>query len=341
METSAANKIINIKSYRVAIAAITIITVLFTHTIRASLTKSDSFEYYILIYTIIYTAIIWAFNLSFYSLERKYLTNRTYIQKFIIRSLLTIILGITIVFIAVKINPLLGDISQAAFRKKSVFIKGFLFDVLVLITVFATDLLERTQKAELENQKLLNQNLSVQLQLLKQQIKPHFLFNSLTNLKSLVKEKDERAEEFIIHLSELYRYLLQTKNEDKVTLIEDLKILESYIFMLKTRFEDNIGFFITIDEKLYESYIPLLTFQALVENCVKHNIISKDKPLKVSIYNSDNKIIVKNNLQEKKVKRISNHIGLSNLKKRYLLISGKEIEINKTENEFIVSLPVI
>jgi two-component system, LytTR family, sensor kinase len=332
---------IDINSYRIAIAIITVIAVSVTKAIHNSILQPESNESFIIAFTIIYAVIIWSFNLGYYSFAGRYLNKLTYGKSFFVRIIGTFILGFAIVFAFMQYGPIIRSVYHISANKSPIIVRGIFFNILVLVTIYATDLLEKTQKIEIENQKLINQNLSTQLQLLKQQIKPHFLFNSLNNLKSLIKEKDGKAEDFIIHLAELYRYLLQTNTEDKITIEEDIKILESYIFMLRSRFTDCLEFFIEMDRKLYRSFVPPLTFQILIENCVKHNIISKTKPLKIDIISFTNRIMVRNNLQEKKLLADSNCFGLSNLQQRYLLICNRPIEVIKDDKEFTVSLPII
>lgn len=194
------------------------------------------------------------------------------------------------------------------------------------------------KKIENDLKRLKNNNLNAQLQLLKQQISPHFLFNALSTLQSITKEEDTKN--YILQLSNIYRYLLQKNDDDFVCLQEEIQFVNSYLYILKERFEDGLNIDINIDDDAIRKLIPPLSLQILIENAVKHNIVSWEKPLQIEIYNEDDFIIVKNNLQPK-ASTLSFGIGLNNIKKRYDLLNNKNIEIKQDENFFIVKLPLI
>ena len=180
-----------------------------------------------------------------------------------------------------------------------------------------------------------------EFQLLKNQVNPHFLFNSFSTLMALIEEQPRQAIEYTEKLSDFFRKILQLKDEEVIPLKEELIIIEDYFFLLKKRFGDNIDLEINIAEELMKSFIPPMTLQILIENAVKHNVISKDKPLKIKIYSAKNEIIAENNLQPKKTREVSTGIGLENISKRYRLKTNKEPEIIMTDELFRVTLPVI
>ncbi|MBO7337467.1 MAG: histidine kinase [Paludibacteraceae bacterium] len=194
-----------------------------------------------------------------------------------------------------------------------------------------------------ELSKTKNENLETQLQLLKQQISPHFLFNSLNTLRCIATDNNTKS--YITQLSNVYRYLLTNnkyKDEDLVFLKDELEFTNSYLYILKERFEDALDINININDETLYTQIPPLALQVLIENATKHNVISMDSPLCINIYNEgDDKLVVSNNLQAKLSSEDSLGIGLDNIKKRYQLLSDKEIEIIKTEKDFTVKLPLI
>ena len=194
-----------------------------------------------------------------------------------------------------------------------------------------------------ELSKTKNENLETQLQLLKQQISPHFLFNSLNTLRCIATDNNTKS--YITQLSNVYRYLLTNnkyKDEDLVFLKDELEFTNSYLYILKERFEDALDININISDETLYTQIPPLALQVLIENATKHNVISMDSPLCINIYNEgDDKLVVSNNLQAKLSSEDSLGIGLDNIKKRYQLLSDKEIEIIKTEKDFTVKLPLI
>ena len=219
--------------------------------------------------------------------------------------------------------------------------RGFTINVIVLLLLYGIEQFYRSQQALVENEALKRENITAQFEVLKQQVNPHFLFNSLNILKTMVKAKEDQAEEYVLKLSEVYRYLLQSNLKDKVHVSEELSLLESYSYMLKVRFEDNISLEINLNKEANNSWMPPLILQLLVENCVKHNVVSQNKPLKIELFNTNEHIIIRNNLQPKRSVEPSTNIGLENLKKRYGLLTEKPVLIHKTEQYFEVLLPII
>jgi LytS/YehU family sensor histidine kinase len=198
---------------------------------------------------------------------------------------------------------------------------------------------------EFNKEKLLKENIQGQLQSLKAQISPHFLFNSLNSLSTLIAEDAEKAEEFVDQMARVYRYLLQTNqstaDEDQVnhltSLNNELAFIESYYHLLKTRYGEGMYLTINVDEKYLGYLIPPLTLQLLVENAVKHNVIRQSRPLTVEIMSTDDGFLrVQNNLQKKSISGMENlestQIGLVNIQTKYHLMA---------QNKSIVSEPVI
>ena len=197
-------------------------------------------------------------------------------------------------------------------------------------------------KRNVEEKELLNvKKLQVEFEALKRQINPHFLFNSLNSLSSLIATDSEKAERFVEEMSSFYRYLLQNNEEDLVTLRKELSFIESYNHLLTIRFGCGYQPTIQIEESLKDYLIPPLTLQLLVENAVKHNRIDPDEPLQLCLFTKDEKLYVQNNLL-KKVKMVTSHgIGLNNITSKYQLLNQPEVEISETETHFTVVLPLI
>ncbi len=218
-----------------------------------------------------------------------------------------------------------------------------LFFVYVAITIYELNYyFEEWQSSITETEKLKKANLQSQFDSLKNQVSPHFLFNSLNTLSSLIEEEPDKAVVFVNELSRVYRYLLQSNEKEMSTLEEELGFLQAYFFLLKTRFEEGISMDITIADKYKSSLIPPLTLQILVENAVKHNIISISKPLKIEVQSqNENELVIKNNLQKKTLNVASTGMGLANISAKFRLLNKPEIQIEETENSFIVTLPLI
>ncbi len=192
----------------------------------------------------------------------------------------------------------------------------------------------------IENEKLKTQNTKAQLDVLKNQVNPHFLFNSFNTLVSIIPDEPDIAVKFTTELSNFYRHILTFKNKELIPLEQELECIDSYIYLLKIRFQDNL----IIDKKLdpaYQSYfIAPMSLQILVENAIKHNIISQSKPLTISIFTKDGHICVENNYQIKRA-TTSTHTGLKNIQERYQLLVKKEIKIQNNEKFFKVCLPLL
>lgn len=199
----------------------------------------------------------------------------------------------------------------------------------------------RYKNVQLEAEILKKQNAEARFEALKNQISPHFLFNSFNVLSSLVYKDADTASKFIEQLSGVYRYLLNNQESRVVKLREELSFIDSYIFLLKIRFKNNLIIINSIDESLNDSYIAPVTLQLLIENAIKHNVVSRAEPLTIKLYNDTTHIIVENNIQLKEVKENSTNIGLKNLKERYNYLSGKDTLSVLSNGFFAVKIPLI
>jgi sensor histidine kinase YesM len=193
-----------------------------------------------------------------------------------------------------------------------------------------------------ETEELKKMNLQTQLEGLKSQINPHFLFNSLNSLSSLISENPRQAEKFLNEMSKTYRYLLRNNEEEFTTLATELQFIRSYFHLLKTRYGKGIQLRMEVDKGYENHLIAPLTLQLLVENAVKHNMILKDQPLVICMYVTPNEqLVVKNNLQRKTTGVISEKVGLKNIQDKYKLMNQSPITIEETKDEFTVSIPLI
>jgi hypothetical protein len=202
--------------------------------------------------------------------------------------------------------------------------------------------LQHWKQSVRQTEALEKRNLQSQLESLKNQVTPHFLFNSLNSLSGLVEEDPKRALRFIEELSGIYRYLLQSNEKPLTSLGKELEFIEAYFYLLQTRFEG--GLFLTKDiaPGLTEYLLPPLTLQILVENAVKHNMISESMPLHIKIYTDEGgNLIVLNNLQKRKSSVPSSKLGLVNISAKYQLLHQPDILINQTPTHFQVVVPLI
>jgi sensor histidine kinase YesM len=201
---------------------------------------------------------------------------------------------------------------------------------------------EKWRKVVDEAEQLKRENLQSQLEGLKGQVNPHFLFNSLNSLSSLISDDPDKAEKFLDEMSKVYRYLLRTNEDGLTTLEAEMQFIHSYFHLLKTRYGDGLDMETIIDERFCTYQLPPLTLQMLVENAVKHNMILKDYPLKILIMTTNSgKLVVSNNLQRKDRMVSSNKVGLTNIVNKYRLMKQEEITVRDDGKEFAVVVPLL
>jgi LytS/YehU family sensor histidine kinase len=185
------------------------------------------------------------------------------------------------------------------------------------------------------------ESLQAQLDALKTQVNPHFLFNNLNTLSAVIPDNPALAVDFVQQLSKVYRHILEVKNEQSILLKEELEVLKAYAFLLKTRFGDNLDISIRVpEENLHQKIVPL-SLQILMENAIKHNIVSSSKPLKIDVHAENGKLVVSNNLQKRQSLQESTGIGLDNIRNRYKLLGDQLVHVQQGPFSFIVSIPLI
>jgi two-component system LytT family sensor kinase len=220
-------------------------------------------------------------------------------------------------------------------------VRGILVNVMFYMFVNLLYQSSQNQQVGIELERTKADSLGAQYELLKQQVNPHFLFNSLNTLKYMVESNDKHSVNFILKLSDFYRFTLESRKMDLITLAEELEILKAYIFLLKARFEDGIDLSIEIDKKHNRSFIPPFTLQLLIENCIKHNVVSLERPLRIRLYSDNDSLVVENRLQLKRTPEASTGMGLDNINERYAHLFNKKIEIQPNEALFTIKLPII
>lgn len=221
-------------------------------------------------------------------------------------------------------------------------LRDFIITCIVTWSCYIIYLIRRQQLIQLENEQLRAENLQNQFEALKNQLNPHMLFNSLNTLRSLVRESQDKAQDYIQELSRVLRYTLQGQDVKKVPLAGEMEFVKAYIFLQAMRYEDNLVFDIAVDERLSEKLVPPMAVQLLIENAIKHNEISNRRPLTISIRNEGSDwISVSNPLQPKINAGPTTGVGLANLNKRYELLFQRQIVIERTEEMFCVKIPLL
>lgn len=227
-----------------------------------------------------------------------------------------------------------GSISNVIFS-------SFLITIVISLFMSGRSFLFNWRQAAINAERLERENISAKYENLKSQVNPHFLFNSLNALTNLVYEDQDKAAKFIKQLSEVYRYVLDTREQEVVPLEEELKFLRSYLFLQQIRFGGKLKVDINLNGTT--SMIAPLALQMLVENAIKHNVISEETPLLIRIYREDDFIVVENTLQPRQATNYhSPGVGLENIRKRYEFLRGElRVQVNKGQDDFTVKLPVI
>ena len=288
--------------------------------------------------TFLFALFIWYYNI----LTVPAYSSRDVANGFsIMRLAKSLLLGIAVMFILACIQQFL--LSHLNFGPVMLMfeIRGLLINLTFYLFLHLLYQSYQNQQVGIELERVKTDNLGAQYELLKHQVNPHFLFNSLNTLKYMVESGDAHSVDFILKLSDFYRFTLESRKMDLIRLSRELEILNAYVFLLKARFEDGIDLSIDIDQEYYESLIPPFTLQLLVENCIKHNIISLDRPLHISLYSEKGFIVVENQLQLKRTPEASMGMGLENINQRYIHLLDKKIDIRVSETSFTIKLPVI
>ncbi len=296
-------------------------------------------------YTNLYSFCLYFANASlFVFLNDKLANERFSIKRISLGFVLSFLISIVIIFLL----RILEDIIIEG-ETWSVFISneiGYNYLVSILMTFFVTVIFHAFyiyrsfQETKVKEQKIIATTANAQFESLKNQIDPHFLFNSLNVLSSLIEENPENAQQFTTSLSKIYRYVLEQKDKELVAIEEELAFAKIYMQLLAMRFENSISY--ELPENTHEdAKVVPLSLQLLLENCIKHNIVSSSKPLHIKISIEDNQLVIENNWQKKEVLSDGKGVGLQNIVNRYALLTERKVRIIQEEKSFKVYLPIL
>ncbi|TXK52831.1 histidine kinase [Pontibacter qinzhouensis] len=211
---------------------------------------------------------------------------------------------------------------------------------LISLSFHSWHFLQSWRQTAIDAERLEKENIASQYESLKAQVNPHFLFNSLNVLTSLVETDQKQAVKFIRKLSEVYRYVLDSRQKEVVPLQEELAFLESYIYLQKIRHGEALQIQNNLPPHLNPMVVPL-ALQLLLENAIKHNMALEEEPLLVHLFVSNDNLVMQNNLQERRVREESTGTGLANIIARYSYLTSKPVQVQKTDQAFIVKLPML
>lgn len=294
-------------------------------------------------FSFMYTTTLWLGNGAIFRVvNRKFTEYKDYVKKLILQT--SFMLSYTLTMIV-----LLGVLIQVVIHNREIdmMILGESMKTALLVTVLVSMiyesgfLLNRWKRTIVEAERLKKQQIQSQLEALKNQISPHFLFNSLNSLASLVHEDAKTADKFIQELAKVYRYVLDQQHKELVPLKSELEFVDSYLFLHSIRFGENLHTDIKVDSRAEDVMVIPLALQMLIENAVKHNVISEDKPLTIRIYRNESHLTIENNIQRKRSTEPGAGVGHDNIVERYKFFTDDEVLIEETSDIFRVSIPII
>ena len=264
-------------------------------------------------------------------------------KRLIIQSILSILFtSITLFPIMYLLHQLrFGDGQIVNHKMVEIFPPALLFTFALLAVKIGSEFFSALKNSLVETEKYKTESANAQLQNLKNQLNPHFLFNNLSVLTSLVHKNQDKATDFISELAKVYRYVLDTKNSELVPLKEELEFLNHYIYLQKIRFEDSISFEINIEESKKSDYLLPMCLQMLVENTIQHNETSQAHPLKVLIYTENDSLVIENLIKPRSNDSESTKTGLKNIEQRYLFFTDKKVIVSNNGKIFKVILPLL
>ncbi len=211
-----------------------------------------------------------------------------------------------------------------------------------LNTIFFLEyFIDRWKESIRQTERLEKEKTQVQFDNLKNQLNPHFLFNALTSLNSLISENKQLASQFLQHMSKVYRYVLLNKDKNFVSLQTELDFIKNYVFLAETRFGGALKIKFEINEQAHEQAIVPVTLQILIENAIKHNIVDHETPLHIDVFTSGDYLVISNNLQKRKTVETSNKLGLENLKSLYKFLTERPVLVEELQDRFNVKVPLI
>jgi len=266
------------------------------------------------------------------------------VKRIIYFLILSLIASNLIMFVEWKIFNAFIFKCEGAIEREHILENQLLATILVIIVSLALEIkhyIDKLKATVAENERLEREFIKAQLESLKMQISPHFLFNSFNALQSLIEDNPETAKVFVKELANVYRYVLDKKDNMVVELNEEIDFMQSFIYLNKIRFGENLSVDVKIDSNCLNTYLPPLTLQLLIENALKHNIISSAKRLHITIAAANETLVVSNNYQPRTEKIHSTHIGLNNLTDRYKLITNKQVKFGIENTSYVASVPLI
>lgn len=253
---------------------------------------------------------------------------------------LLLLINVTYYFIKISLTELPPTYEQLVVMN----VWGACIFIPVFSIYFSLNFLRHWRESELDIERFQKEHIRSQLDSLRNHLDPHFLFNNLNILSSLVDKDQKASRVFISKFAEVYRAILRTKSDDLILLSEEVEFIQAYIYLIQTRFEDNIRFKLELNGALSRKVLPPLTLQMLIENAIKHNLITEGRPLEIRLYQPDENSLTVSNTLNRKPEEPRNGLsqtGIANIKKRYSHFTDEEVLVNETDTHFEVRIPLL
>lgn len=295
--------------------------------------------------TIIITMLAWEGNMRIDTwLNRRFPWEKNPKKRILVQLPVTVVYSATAIYVPMRLFDLfvceLPGGSRAMFVLVCLVV-GVIISLTILSIEVSTQFFSKWKQSLLEVEKYKTESLAAQLQNLKDQVNPHFMFNNLSVLSSLVYKDQDKAVDFINQLSKVYRYVLDSRNSELVSLEEEMTFIKSYTYLLQIRFDRNLQFVMEVPEEAMQKMLPPMALQNLVENTIKHNEVSSESPLHVEIKVSGNKLQVRNNLQLRSNVEPGSKTGIQNIRQRYSYFTEETVEVEHSADYFTVRIPLL
>ncbi len=349
------NKLIKQLPRAIIISLVVFLVLLLINGINGNLNFENSYKFgysvgYIIgenfLYTMLYTFVLYFSNaILFIYLDEVFKEDRFTKKRIAIGFGASFILSIIIIFllrifqnIIIEGNNFIVFINS---EKPSNYLGSIIITLVITLAIHAFYFYKSYNENKVKEQKIIAGTANAKFESLKNQIDPHFLFNSLNVLSSLIEENPENAQRFTTSLSKIYRYVLEQKDKELVSVDEELAFAKTYMNLLKMRFENSISYELPSDGIDADAKVVPLSLQLLLENCIKHNVVSEQKPLHIKIFIKDNYLVVQNDLKKKEVLQEGRGVGLQNIISRYGILTSRKVLVDQTNDVFAVHLPIL
>jgi sensor histidine kinase YesM len=297
------------------------------------------------IFTALYTFALYGANYFLFRKLDLIFTDRFSVKRIVVGFVGTFIVSLVVIFLLHVFEEVLYNKNSFEYflanEKPLNYLPAIVITFFITLSIYAISFYKAYNENKVKEQKIIAGTANAKFESLKNQIDPHFLFNSLNVLSSLIEENPDNAQRFTTSLSKVYRYVLEQKDKELVSIEEELAFAKTYMNLLKMRFEDSLEYELQVVNPDPEAKVVPLSLQLLLENAVKHNVISVQKPLKIRIYIEGGFLIIQNDYQKKEVLQDRQGVGLQNIINRYAIITKRKVMIEQNEKTFTVKIPIL